>query len=124
MTNKPRITSEKLVDAIIKGMQEVKGNDIVSIDLRGIPNAVCDFFVICHGTSNTQVGALSDSVEREVYKTLNEDAFSKEGKENAEWILLDYFDVVVHIFQREAREFYGIEKLWADAEVKEIAYEV
>jgi ribosome-associated protein len=122
MTKNQLTSSETLVETIVKGMQEVKGNDIVTIDLRKLPSAVCDFFVICHGNSNTQVEALADSVEREVFKTHAEAALHKEGRENAEWILLDYFNVVVHVFQRETRMFYGLEKLWADAPVKEIEY--
>lgn len=116
-------TSEKLVDSIIKGIQEVKGKDIVSIDLRKFQNSVSDFFIICHGTSNTQVEAIADSVEKEVYTEMQEDPIHKEGYDNAEWILLDYFNVIVHVFQKEARDFYNLEKLWADADVKEIEYQ-
>ena len=123
MSKRKTSSSADLADAVIKGMQEVKGKEIISIDLRKIPNAVCDYFVICHGTSNKHVEALAESVEKEVYKSLEEDPIHKEGREQAEWILLDYFNVVVHIFQRESREFYGLEKLWADADVKEVAYE-
>lgn len=124
MINKPNITSEQLAEAAISGIQEVKGHDIRAIDLRNIPNAVSDFFIICHGTSSTQVEALAKSVEKTIYKECEENPIHKEGKENASWILMDYFNVVIHIFSEEAREFYNLEKLWADAEVKEIEYQL
>ncbi len=113
-----------LVEAIIKGIQEVKGRDICTIDLRSLNNAVTDFFVVCHGTSDTQVDAISRSIEREVYKAMAEDPMHKEGKDKSDWVLLDYFNVVVHIFKEETRYFYNLEKLWADADVKEIEYQL
>ena len=113
-----------LADAVIKGIQEKKGNQIVLVDLRDIQNAVCDFFVICHGDSDRQVGAIASSVEDETLKLVGDKPWHKEGKDNAEWILLDYVNVVVHIFHREAREFYDLESLWADAKIKEIEYQV
>ena len=114
------ISSEALKEAIIKGMQEVKASDIVCIDLRKIPSAVTDFFVICHGNSFTQVEAISRSVAETTLKEINQKPWHQEGKTNAEWILLDYVDVVVHIFYKEAREFYNIEGLWADAQIEKI----
>ncbi|MBK6541584.1 MAG: ribosome silencing factor [Flavobacteriales bacterium] len=105
----------RLVDAIILGIQEVKGKDIVRIDLREMPNAVCDHFVICHGDSDTQVNAIAGSVERFARERAGEKPWHTEGENNAEWILLDYVDVVVHIFHRGKRAFYGLEDLWADA---------
>ncbi len=117
-------TSGMLADIIVKGMQEKLGSDIVKLNLSGIPNSITDYFVICHGSSRSQVDAIADSVQFEVKKAVGEFAKHKEGFENCEWILLDYFDVVVHIFQAEAREFYQLEKLWADApreEVKAVA---
>ncbi len=113
-----KYSSGDLLSVITKGIQEKKGHDIVSLDLRNIKNAVADFFIVCHGDSKTQVDAIARSVEEEVYKKFKEDPFHMEGKGNAEWILIDYFNVVVHIFQKEKREFYGIEKLWADAEIR------
>ena len=107
----------------MRGIQEVKGHEILSIDLRKLPNSVSDFFIICHGTSSTQVEAIAKSVEKTVFLELKEDPVHKEGKENASWVLLDYFNVVVHIFVEEARHFYNLETLWADAEVKEIEYQ-
>ncbi len=124
MTKKKTISSSQLAESIIRGMQEVKGQDIKSIDLRKIPNSVSDYFVICHGTSDTHVGALSRSVIETVWSEVAEHPMHKEGTDNAEWILLDYFNVVVHIFREEARKFYSLEALWADAEVKEIEYQL
>lgn len=105
-----------LVDAVVRGMQEVKAKDIVHLDLREIPNAVSDHFIICHGGSTTQVEAIAKSVEKFTLQEVNEKPWHTEGKENAGWILLDYVNVVVHIFQREVREFYAIDQLWADAD--------
>ncbi len=112
-----------LAEMAVKGIQEKKGKDIVVVDLREIHHAVCDFFVICHGDSNRQVEAIADSVEEETHKSLNEKPWHKEGYENAEWILIDYVHVVVHIFHKESREFYSLEKLWADAKIEPIAYQ-
>ncbi|MBI2280703.1 MAG: ribosome silencing factor [Bacteroidetes bacterium] len=122
MAKKKKELSEAqiLVDVVIKGLQEKKAENIVTIDLRSLENAVCDFFVICTGTSSTHVGALSKAAEEEVRKTLGEKPWHAEGFGNAEWILLDYVNTVVHIFQDEARNFYNIEGLWADAVVTEI----
>lgn len=116
-------SSQDLAEAAVRGIQEVKGHEILSIDLRKIQNAVSDFFIICHGTSNVQVDAIARSIEKIIFEETGESPFHKEGKENAEWILLDYFNIVVHIFNEEAREFYNLEKLWADADVKQIEYQ-
>lgn len=113
-------TSRILADAVIAGMQEVKGHEIVCLDLRKIPHAIADFFVICHGNSHTQVDALARSIERETELKINESPWHKEGLSNAEWVLLDYGDVVAHVFYREARSFYGLEDLWADATIEKI----
>ncbi len=112
---------ERLRNCIIEGMQEKKAKEIVCIDLRSIKNAVTDFFVICHADSKAHIDAIAKSVEEFVYKKQGEDPFHHEGKANSEWILLDYLNVVVHIFRQEQREFYGIERLWADAEIQRIA---
>jgi ribosome-associated protein len=90
--------------------------DIVSLDLRKISSSVSDYFIICHADSSTQVRAIADSVEHEMDKVLNEHLWHKEGQGNAEWILLDYVSVVVHIFKTDKREFYGVEELWGDAQ--------
>jgi len=113
-----------LAETVVKGMQEVKANEIRLLDLSNIPGAVCNYFVICHGESNTQVDAIAKSIERETGKTLREKPWHIEGRENSEWILLDFVDVVAHVFYREAREFYNIEGLWADAPVEEFEYQV
>jgi len=124
MVKKSSSASEKLVNEIVKGIQEVKGHEILTVDLRKIPNSVSDFFVICHGASDTQVEAISRSVVDTVESELNEKPVHKEGTDNDQWILLDYFNVVVHIFLPETREYYNLEKLWADADVKEIEYQL
>jgi ribosome-associated protein len=108
--------SEMLAEIIIKGIQKKKGKDIVCLNLKEIHNAVCDYYIVCHGNSTTQVNSIADSVDYEVKKSIGINPWHIEGVQNAEWILIDYADVVVHIFQEETREFYQIEKLWADAE--------
>ncbi len=107
--------SKILCDTIVEGMQENKAKDIVILDLREISNAVCDYFVICSGESSTQVDGISSTVQRHTRKTIQEKPWHVEGKTNSEWILLDYVDVVVHIFYKDARSFYDLEDLWADA---------
>jgi ribosome-associated protein len=116
MTKKVNIDkSDVLNNVVIEGMQERKAIEIMSLNLKDIENAVCDYFIICHGTSNTHVNAISDAVIEQTTKSLQDKPFSKEGMESGEWILLDYGNVVVHIFQKEIRDFYNIEKLWGDA---------
>ncbi len=126
MTKKIKTVSSSkiLAETIVKGMQEVKGHEIRLLDLTNIPGAVCEYFVICHGDSHTQVEAIARSVEKETGKELKEKPWHVEGKENAEWVLLDFVDVVAHVFYREAREFYNIEGLWADAPVEKVEYQV
>ena len=112
--------SEKLCDAIVKGMQEKKAVDILVMDLRKVKNAVADFFVICSGGSDKQLDAIAESIDEEVYKSVKENPWHVEGKSNKEWMLLDYFDVVAHIFRKDRRDFFALEKLWGDAEMTEI----
>ena len=112
-----------LADSIVEGILEVKGRNISVLDLRGIHNRVCDYFIICQADSNTQVNAIAGSVEEMVKKLTGERPYRKEGFENSEWILVDYVTVVVHIFQTQIRNFYNLESLWADAEVTEIAFD-
>jgi len=95
-----------------------KGNEIVRLDLRNIKSSVSDYFVICHADSSTQVRAIANSIEDEIFKATQQDPWRKEGLVHGEWILLDYIDVVVHVFKTDKREFYGVEDLWGDAEVK------
>lgn len=108
--------STYLSEIAIQGIQEKKGNDIVRLDLRALNSSVSDYFIVCNADSSMQVKAIADSVEDEIYKKTKTNPWHKEGLENAEWIILDYFDVVVHIFKTEKREFFGIEDLWGDAE--------
>ncbi|TKC00365.1 ribosome silencing factor [Pedobacter cryophilus] len=116
--SKIAIQSTNISEAIVHGIQEKKGNDIVRLDLRNIHSSVADYFIVCNADSTTQVKAIADSVEEEVFKALKEDPIRKEGFQNAEWIILDYGDAVVHIFKTDKREYYGIEDLWGDAEMK------
>ena len=110
----------KLIEKIVIGISEVKGQDIEMIDLRKIENRICDFYIICSGNSNTHVSAILESVKRKVSKTLKEKPSHTEGEENTEWILLDYINVVVHIFQKPVRDFYRIEELWGDCKINTI----
>jgi ribosome-associated protein len=111
------MTAEELSKLIVKGMEEKKASNIVVMDLRDIKNTVSDFFVICSGSSDTQLEAISSSIEDEVSKISNEKPWQSEGKTNRQWILMDYVNVVVHIFLKDTREFYGLEELWGDAKV-------
>ncbi len=110
--------SEKLAELIIEGIQEKKGQQIQLLDLRDINNAVCDFFIICHGNSNRQVDSIADSVLEIEREKKGEKPLNMEGKSQAEWILLDYINVVVHVFQEELREHYALDELWADAKIE------
>lgn len=116
--NKVINESTYISELVIHGIQEKKGNEIVRLDLRNIHSSVADYFVVCHAESATQVKAIARSVEEEVYKASGQWPFRSEGQEHAEWILLDYIDVVVHVFKTDKRQFYGIEELWGDAEMK------
>ncbi len=120
MTEK-KASADQLITEIIKGIEEVKGIDIQLFDLRNIENMVTDYFVICSGNSNTQVSAISGSVQKIVSKKLQDKPWHIEGESNSEWILMDYVNVVVHIFQKHTREFYDIESLWGDAKVTVIS---
>lgn len=111
-------TSDILANVIIEGMREIKAKEIVSLDLRNIQTSVCDFFIVCHGTSNTHTSAIADSVIEETLKSIKEKPWHKEGLTNGDWILLDYGNVVAHIFQKETRHYYNIEKLWGDADIQ------
>jgi ribosome-associated protein len=117
---KKETNNDQLVAHIIKGIEEVKGNNIEILDLREIDNTVCDYFVICSGTSNTQVNAIVNSVQKLVSKSLKDKPWHIEGSENAEWVLMDYVTVVVHVFQKHIREYYDIESLWGDAKTTSI----
>ena len=114
------LSSEKLSRIVINGMQEKKATDILLLDLRKIHNTITDFFVICSGNSDTQIDAIATSVDEEVFKATRQSPWHKEGLQNKEWILLDFVDVVVHIFNKEKRAFFDIESLWGDAEITTI----
>lgn len=112
------IDSSTLSETLIAGLQEKKGQDIVRIDLREVKSAVTDFFVICTATSDRQAQALADSVREFAKKEYGEHANGVEGYQAGEWILIDYVDVVVHIFVNDKREFYNIEELWGDGVIQ------
>ena len=115
-----RITrSSKIFKTIIYGIVEKKGINIVSLDLRKIPEAVCDFFIICEANNNNQLKAIADSVEEEVKKTCNESPYKHEGRQAQQWILIDYVNIVVHIMLPEPRKFYHLEEMWSDAPAME-----
>lgn len=113
-------SNDVLLTNIIKGIEEVKGNDIDILDLRAIDNSACDYFVICNGNSNTQVTAIVNSVQKTVSKEIKDKPWHVEGMENAEWVLMDYVNIVVHVFQKNIREYYNIESLWGDAKITSI----
>jgi len=112
--------TSKLIKRIVEGIQEKKGKQIVVVDMTKIPNTVFGYFVICEADSSTQVHAIAESVRRYVSKALKIKPFATDGYENAEWIIADYGEVLLHVFRREAREFYRLEELWEDAKIKKI----
>lgn len=112
--------SDVICELVAKGMEEKKGENIVVINLKNIKSAVADYFVICTGTSGQHIDAITASVEDEVFKGLKEWPKYNEGRDNKEWILLDYINVVVHVFTKDVRAFYGLEQLWGDADIKQI----
>jgi ribosome-associated protein len=117
-----KVTSETeiLLETILEGIQNLKGKKITLIDLESIQHTECSYFIICHGTSSTHVDSIARSVEGSVKENLETDVWHRDGYRNAYWILLDYGDIMVHVFQKEAREFYNLEGLWADAKIKTI----
>jgi len=106
--------AESITSQVVAAMQEKKGREIISLDFRKIPDAVTKYFVICHATSRTQAKAISDYVIEKVKLNNDTTPFHREGYENSEWLLIDYVDVVVHVFIEESRRFYNLEALWAD----------
>jgi ribosome-associated protein len=113
-----KATEQDLVELVVDLIQDRKGNDIVSLDLRNITDAITDFFIICHCESTTQTRAVTDHVEEEMKKRYGVKALHVEGRSLGEWCLLDFGEIVVHVFQRERREFYQLEELWHDATIK------
>jgi len=111
--------NSKILKTIIRAIQEKKGEHIVSLDLRKIPEAVADFFIICEANNQPQIRAISDFVEEQVKKNCDERPYRHEGKQNLQWVLLDYVNVVVHIMLPEQRKFYKLEEMWSDAAMEE-----
>ena len=118
---KKKSNADELISKIISGVEDVKGNDVSLLDLRDIENTVCSYFIVCSGSSNTHVNAIVSSVQKTVSKELKEKPFHTEGLENSEWVLIDYVNIVVHVFQKPIREYYNIEELWGDAKTTQIA---
>lgn len=111
--------NSKLFKSIIAAIQEKKGENIVSLDLRKIPEAVADFFIVCEATSQPQVKAIADNIEEKVKENCGENVFHKEGFQSMQWVLVDFVNVVIHIMQPETRKFYNLEEMWSDAVVEE-----
>jgi len=111
---------EQKIELILEAIREKKGHEIVSIDLTEVENSICDCFIICHGESVTQVGAITDSIERKMKEEARIRAHHVEGLRNSQWVLLDFFDILVHVFQKEYRSFYRLEELWADGKVTRV----
>ncbi len=118
---KKNISADDSIAAILKAIDDVKGVDVQILDLREIENTVCDYFIICTGTSNTHVNAISGIVQKQVSKATKDKPWHIEGEGNADWILLDYVNIVVHVFQKHIRDYYDIESLWGDAKITTIS---
>ena len=117
---KENSSADQLIAVILDGIEDVKGQNTNILDLRELENTVCDYFIICEGTSNTQVNAIVNSIQKKVSKQTKDKPWHIEGSNNAEWVLMDYVNVVVHVFQKHIREYYDIESLWGDAKTMEI----
>ena len=115
LAEKARISTEKINDEIIEAIQDVKGKNIVKLDLRKLHDAPVSYFIICEGNSNTQVKAIADSIQKKLKQEFGVFPSRVEGSPGAQWILVDYFDTVVHVFYPETRQFYDLEGLWDDA---------
>lgn len=108
-------SDNNLLNLILEGVDDVKGEQVTVLDLRDIDSAVCDYFVICNGTSSTHVNAIVRSIQKTVSKASSEKPWHVEGADNGKWVLMDYVDIVVHVFQNHIREYYDLESLWGDA---------
>src|SRR5690606_32734534 len=117
---KAEANSDILAELVVKGMQEKKANDIVVLNLKSLKNAVSDYFVIASATSDSQLDAIASSIEEEIFKATRQHPWQSEGRTNKEWVLLDYVDVVAHVFLKDKREFYALEELWGDAGIRRI----
>ena len=113
--------SDILAELVVKGMQERKAADVVVLNLKSLKNAVADYFIIASASSDTQLDAIATSIEDEVFKLTKEYPWQSEGRTNREWVVLDYVDVVAHVFLKEKRSFYALEELWGDAEITQVA---
>src|SRR5687768_13483594 len=118
--SKVEANSDILAELVIKGMQEKKASDIVVMNLKSLKNAVSDYFIIASATSDTQLDAIATAIEEEVFKAIKQNPWQSEGRTNKEWVLLDYVDVVAHIFLKDKREFYALEELWGDARIQHV----
>jgi ribosome-associated protein len=118
--NKVEANSDILAELVVKGMQEKKATDIVVMNLKSLKNAVSDYFIIASANSDTQLDAIANAIEEEVYKAVKQNPWQSEGRTNKEWVLLDYVDVVAHIFLKDKREFYALEELWGDANIQHV----
>jgi ribosome-associated protein len=118
--NKQTSESKQLSDLVVEGMLDKKATNIVVMDLKDVKNAVADYFILCSGNSDTQIDAISDAIEEAVFKKVKENPWKKEGRENKEWILIDYVSVVAHVFNKDKRKFYGLDELWGDADIRHI----
>lgn len=114
------VSSEILSEWVVEGMLDKKALDVVVMDLREVKHAIADYFILCSGNSDTQIDAISDSIEAQIHKNSKQNPWKREGQQNREWILLDYVDVVAHVFNKEKRTFYGLEELWGDAKITKI----
>ncbi len=120
---KKTVSTDTLLSAILHELSQIKAHDIVLMDLRGIESAVCSYFVVCTGNSSTHVHSIAGQVEKQVSRTTGERPWHVEGADNAQWVLMDYADIVVHVFQEATRQFYDLESLWGDAKVTRIEEE-
>ena len=120
MEESESLSVEQKRSLIIEAIQEKKGHRIITIDLTQVENSICDCFIICHGESSTQVGAITESIEKKLKEDARTRAHHVEGLQNSQWVLLDFFDILVHVFQEEYRTFYKLEELWADGKVARI----
>ena len=114
--------SDILLDAVVKGLEDVKGYEITIIDLREIHNSIAAYFIVCHGNSHTQVEALTASVEKVVFEAIGEKPVSVQGLRTGVWAIVDYFDIVVHVFHKDARSRFALEELWGDANITKHEY--
>lgn len=114
------VSSDILSEWVVEGMLEKKASDVVVMDLKKVKHAVADYFIVCSGNSDTQIDAISQSIEEQIHKRSRQNPWKREGQQNREWILLDYVDVVAHVFNKEKRTFYGLEELWGDAKITHI----